>query len=262
MILLPGVLPTRTARMSRLSFAWDAKDTDLLARTGQQGTLASLTTATVGNAITPATGAALVSGRGQPRWVRVNSLNALALSQVDSGKDQEQLLYPFAMAQTPLTILLKLTPGWTAGASRATEHFVFGLGNSAVGNDWLKISRGGSSATSWTVTRRISTPVTQTGNGVVEPGTFIWPLDVLVYFDLNGGSGGNTGNTRIQLRDATGATVASTGTGTTVLPTQRWSGEVLGLGSDPATALGAPISLHSAKMALGVYTFAQMDGIA
>jgi hypothetical protein len=257
MILLPGVPSSRIARISQLSFAWDAKDATLLARTGQTGTLAALSTTTVGGAITPAVGAALVAGRGQPRWSRVGALNALDLAQMTAGQDPERLTYPYASMNQGITVLLRLTPTWSAGASRATEQWVFGLGDSSLGNDWFRISRGGSSGTFWNVQRSVSGPTVQTSNGVAEPGTAPYPLDIYAYYDLAG-----TGFTRLSIRDAAGAVTSSTGTGTTHAPLARWSGEILGLGGVPGAILGAPIRLHAVKLALGFYTITQMDAMA
>lgn len=262
MILLPGVLSSRVSRISQLSFGWDAKDASLLARTGQLGAL-TVAAAASGGAITPAYGSALVAGRGEPRFSRVGTVNGLDLSGVTAGQDAERLLYPYAMAVGSLTVVLKLTPTWSAGASRATEHYVFGLGSSGIAQNYLRLSRGGASATSWKITRSVDGPATQTSNTVVEPGTFVWPLEVRGWFDATP-SGGFTGFTRVELRDATGATVTSSGSGTThpVIAGSRWSGEVMGIGHDPALGLGAPISLHSVKLALGVKTFAEMDALA
>lgn len=251
-ILYPGQRGRRIPRTSRLAFMWDARDRSLIARSGQVGVLAATGASTSGGVITPGTGPATVqAGRAQPRFGSVAGAALLDLTGVDAGKDVEYLSFPFALGPCSLTLLLTLTPTWALGASRATAHYAFGLGDTGVGNTSWKVYRGGAAATSWAIQRSMGTLHTAT---VLESASQTAPLDILVTYDHA------TGIDTISVRGANGTITGPSASAAMAVNTLRWSGDVLALGSDAAAKLGAPIRLHRCKLAIGVKTFADMDG--
>ena len=250
MILLPGVLSQREERRSELSFSWDARDCSLRAISGQQGTLANLTpTGTTPGPITPLYGAAITAGKAQARWTRVGAENTLALSGVTAGQDQEQLTFPYALHLHDLTIYMKLTGLWTAGASLAT-HYIMAIGSGTAEGGQLRILR---STTNWRIERRTGTTVSV---DLAENAGLVWPVEVLASY---------TASTRvslIKLRGANGTVYGPVVTAAGGVVSGRFAGDVLGLGSDPVAGAGAAIRLYRAKIALALYDFDQMTVLA
>jgi hypothetical protein len=256
MILLPGVQGARTERSSRLAFSWDARDRSLQARSGQQGVLSAGTGTAL--TLTPGYGSTITGGFGQPRFGRIGGSGGASILDLDastSGAERHWLTFPFAVPVASLSVFLRLTPTWTMGASRGTANMAFGIGDPTIGARLFDIRRGGTFPTGWYTTRQEPTGGTNSGQ-TVEGAGLVAPLDVLATYDVTSRA------LTIQLRDATGTlTTAASGGTSLAAQTGHWSGDVLGLGNRPTQdALGLPIRLHLAKVAVGaVLTYADMD---
>lgn len=257
MILLPGEMSRREDPRSELAFHWRAKDASLRALTGQLGSLtqiAPIALATVGGPITPAAGPALVAGKGQPRFVRdVDGAPALELSGSTAGQDQERLQFPFALHRHDLTLALKLRGLWTPGAAFA-ETWVASLGSSAADAGRIRVRRGGAGGAGpdWSVWRQ--TPLTTAASaGLPESVAIAWPAVVLVTYTKA------TEVTAIRVRGANGVEFGPVSSGTVAAAAGRFAGDTLTIGSDAEAGLGAPIRLHWAKIALGLYGLGEME---
>lgn len=254
MILLPGVVSQRQDRRSELALSWDGREGSLRAITGQQGMLSQLAlTATVGGPITPAYGAALVAGKAQPRFSRIGGVNVLRLAGNVAGQDQERLVFPYAGFVTDFTLLIRLTGAWALGASLALLAHIFALGASNAEGGRLYLIRGGAggAGTTWQLSR--GNPTTTSSQSLTETAAITWPVDVLVTFTRA------TEGYTLRLRGANGVVLGpASGTASGGPVSGRFSGEVLSFGSSVSTPT-ATMDLYRLKLALAVYTYAQMD---
>lgn len=257
MILYPGVRSKRTSRSSRLAFLWEARDASLVARSGQVGVFSASGVSTIGGVITPGTGPGTVqAGRAQPRFGMVGGVPLLDLASATAGQDAELLQFPFALGPVSLTLLLTLTPTWTMGASRATINYAFTLGNLSIGTPAWRVSRGGAGgeATGWSIRRTIPGPTTDIAT-VAEGAGLTAPLALLVTYNHT------TGVDAISIRDANGTVTGPVSSSAIAANTSRWAGDTLYFANDPqASTSGLPIRLHVVKLAIGVKTYADMDG--
>jgi hypothetical protein len=250
MILLPGALSQREERRSELSFSWDARDCSLRALSGQVGTLANLTpTGTTPGNITPLYGPVIEGAKVQPRFCRVGAENVLELSGVTSLQDQEKLTFPYALHLHDLTVYMKLTGLWTAGASLST-HYIFGLGTGTTGGGQLRVFRTG---TNWRVERKTGTTVTA---DLAENAGLVWPVEMLASYTAS------TRVSTIKLRGANGTVYGPSTTAAGGTATGRFLGDLLGVGSDPLVGAGAAIRLYRMKIALALYDFDAMTQAA
>lgn len=253
MILLPGVPSNRPYRRSALIFSWHAKDAVLLPVTGQQPTFTSVPDTTLPPVI-PGVGSTVSVGNAMPRFGRLSlsgvPTNYLETSGLTSGQDDEQLSYDFGLLAQDLSVLIRLTGLWTAGATLTSFGYVMSLGNGTAGAGTVRITR---NSNVWQAQRQ--TAAGGTANiSLTENAALVWPADVLLTYVQS------TGIVTLTLRSANGTLYGPVSTAG-LIATGRFAGEVFGLGSDAGLALGQPMRLFFAKIAYGVQTFAAMDAL-
>lgn len=255
MILLPGARSTRVERRSRLSFCWHARDASLVPITGQTATLVQTgaTTLTSGPVV-PMAGSQITAGKAMPRFGRdvLTGENFLQLAGNVSGQDVEQLTYAMALRAKDLTLLLRVTGLWAAGAN-VSQGGMLALGT-APGTEAgsIRLQRGG---LNYTLTRHMGG---LNNSGVLaEPAALVWPADLLIQY------GGTTGIASLSIRSATGAITGPVTAGSaSFISAGRWGGNALAVGSDPAGGLpGVPARYYVVKLAMGIKTFADMDAL-
>jgi hypothetical protein len=253
MILLPGVRSQRVSRRSRLAFYWHARDASLEPVTGQVPTLLQLGgVGLTGGPVVPGVGATIAAGKAMPRFSReaATGLNYLELSGNTTNQDVEELLYAGSFPARDLTMLVRLKGLWTAGATLA-EGAMFGLGGdgATAAGGAIGVTR---TSTYWQASR--ATPGGSASVNLTEPGSLTWPVDVLLSYN------GTDGKVQVALRDAAGV-VSTSAWSSTGYPTV---GERMGTAlawfcaSSPA---GHPARYYWIKVAMGLYTFTQMDGL-
>lgn len=258
MILLPGMRSLREFRRSQLAFMWDAKDADLLPVTGQEPQLTGTpAVGTVGGNIVPGVGTTVATGKGMPRFGRDPSLGANHLALAGSGiagQDAEALTYFASLPARDCTVLMRLTGIWTPGFSFASQGGLFALGNQGLqGAGTLLLYR---LSTNWILTR--SYLGSNSSANLAENAGLVWPADALIVFT------GSTGGATLSLRGANGTIYGPLATGTAAgysQPNKRWGGDVICVGN-AGIYPGANLKLYLLKIAMGIKSYADMDGLS
>jgi hypothetical protein len=242
-----GAGPLRMISPSDLIFGWRARLGTLDAYTGQAGVLQPTTLGIAPPHASRGLGT-MLGGHGVPRFdqeLAYGTTPRLLLERI-STFDLEQVQFAWPLKVMPISIFLRLIPGWAAGTNTGISSFALQLGEPTAGG-YIVVGRVNNT---WLATR------TRSGSSIttsfVESGTTVYPIDVLVTFS-------GTGQLALSTRDATGLIQVGTTTPTDAAMANQaefWGNSIMYLLTGD---LGGRFWYETIKIAREVQTFATMD---
>jgi hypothetical protein len=247
-----GPISVRDAPSSDLLHWWNAADGTVDARTGQKGNFFSTYSITdVPGLIVGRNGATVQAGHNQPRFIQdltQGDVTRLELVGDVGGQDVERIEWPnWGRGIIPISYLIKAWPLYAPGATLgAGNRQLLSLGNADTGGGSLSVYRAGNQ---W-VARR-GRPGSSWTSALVEPGTAVFPLLVLVTLTI-------LGTLQISIRDSAATPVTTVAASITdinmMLAGERWAGDIL-------YSSGGAYRLEEIKIAENVHTFTSLGAL-
>jgi hypothetical protein len=241
-----GAGPQRPMRKSQLIFGWDSRYGTLDAYTGQVGRFLVVTPVGAPT-VDGRNGVTAQGGHGMPRWEQLTSqglIPRLTIVADDGAKDVERIEWDWPLKVMSLSIYVKVYPLYTPGQSLGSTRNLLSLGSADTGGGSLTLRR---TTTQWSAFRQRQG--TATGSSITEPGTAVFPVEVL-------GTLSSGGELSLHYRDAASTPDLRSGTPETnanmMIPTESWAGNIL-------YASGGAYRMEKIKIARGVQSFASMD---
>lgn len=170
---------------SDLLFRWRARRLSVDAETGQAATFDALAdSADIPGGVYGRNGNQLTAGHAQPRFHQKpieGSITRLSVTADTAGQDVERWSFPWPLKIFPLSIYVRLFPGYVPGASVTGSPWVTMIGNATTQGGYMGIRRLG---TAWQGVRfRAAANLV---SEFTEPAGAVFPMEVMLTLNTGG----------------------------------------------------------------------------